>query len=143
MKLKIKLLTKSAKMPTYATAGSAAMDLYASEDVRVENGSVCLVPTGLAFEIPEGFVGLIVPRSGLSLKTPLRQPNCVGVIDSDYRGEVRGMFEVNSCSCATIPAGTRFAQMLIVPVWRFEMVQADELSTTYRGEGGFGSTGVK
>lgn len=87
MKLKIKRLTKTATLPTYGTDCAAGMDIYADEDKVIYPGETVLLHTGIAMEIPQGYVGLLVPRSGLSLRTNLRQPNCVGVIDCDYRGE--------------------------------------------------------
>ena len=143
MKLRIKKLTDTAKLPTYGTDGAAGMDLYADEEKHLRQGEVALLHTGIAMEIPHGHVGLIVPRSGLSLRTSLRQPNCVGVIDEDYRGEVRGMFENTGCDVVKIDKGTRFAQMLVVPYVHCEVEEVDDLGETERGDGGFGSTGVK
>ena len=91
--------------------------------------------------IPAGHVGLMLPRSGLSLKTPLRQPNSVGVIDSDYRGEVRGMFTNTGSEDVEINRGDRIAQMIILPIPGVEGFEVAALGETERGEGGFGSTG--
>lgn len=142
MKLKIKRLTKTAKLPTYGTDGAAGMDVYADEDKFLYPGETVLLHTGIAMEIPQGYVGLLVPRSGLSLSTNLRQPNCVGVIDCDYRGEVRGMFENTGDDVVKIEKGMRFAQMLVVPYMHCEIEDALDIGETDRGEGGFGSTGV-
>lgn len=142
MKLKIKKLTNTAIVPTYGTEGAAGIDLYAAEKVVVYPGETVLVRTGLVFAIPTGYVGLVVPRSGLSLRTSLRQPNCVGVIDSDYRGEVHGMFENTGDEIITIDSGIRFAQMVVVPFAPCDLVESEDLGETARGEGGFGSTGV-
>lgn len=93
MNIKVKKVNANAVIPTYATDGSAGFDLYAVEDVIIAPGETKKVPLGLSFELPEGYCLLILPRSGLSYKTKLRQPNSVGVIDADYRGEVCMMFD--------------------------------------------------
>ena len=142
MTLKIKLLTKSATLPRAATAGAAGMDIRADESIRIQPNETRLVHTGLAVEIPRGFVGLMFPRSSI-YRTPLRQPNSVGVIDSDYRGEIRAMFDNRSNEAYDILAGDRVAQLVIVPFQACECVAVDELTDTARGEGGFGSTGVR
>lgn len=146
--VKIKLLP-GGKMPTKASKGAAAWDCYAREDVTV-CGEPVLIGLGFCLEIPEGYHAKIVPRSSIGLKTNLRQPNCVGIIDSDYRGEVKAMYESRvfrnergkfPCSTHIIKAGDRICQMLIERNEDFELVETDELSDTERGAGGFGSTG--
>lgn len=155
--VKIKLLP-GGKMPEKKTAGAAAWDCYAREDVCVGTEPV-LIGLGFAIEIPAGYHAKIFPRSSIGLKTDLRQPNCCGIIDSDYRGEVKAMYEsrvkgiqkFNSLRQSTqklaestnwyIKAGDRIAQMLIERNEDFELVEADELSDTERGTDGFGSTG--
>lgn len=142
MVLYIKRLTGTAKSPVYGTKDSAGMDLHADETITIQPGETALIHTGLSFQIPVGFVGLVCPRSGLSMRTALRQPNSVGVIDADYRGEVRGMFQNTGDAPITIQQGDRFAQMVIVPFVHPQIEDAAELSATARGIGGFGSTGV-
>lgn len=144
--VKIKLLP-GGKMPTKGTAGAAAFDCYAREDVTV-GSSPELIGLGFALEIPEGYHAKIFPRSSIGLKTGLRQPNCCGIIDSDYRGEVKAMYEKKIiCNCygmtfTEIKAGERIAQMLIERNEDVELVEVTELSETERGTGGFGSTGI-
>lgn len=153
MQIKIKLLD-GGKMPTKGTPGAAAFDCYAREDVTVSAEPV-LIGLGFALEIPEGYHAKIVPRSSIGLKTSLRQPNCVGIIDSDYRGEVKAMYETkpsDNSYClhgeiclyygkTKIKKGERIAQMLIERNEDVELVEVDELTETERGDGGFGSTG--
>lgn len=141
MKINYKRLTIAAEAPKVATAGSAGADISSAADVTIKPGETKLIPTGLVMEIPTGHVGLMFPRSGLSLKTSLRQPNSVGVIDSDYRGEVRGMFTNTGTCDVVIRRGDRIAQMIVLPIPGVEWVEVAELGKTERGEGGFGSTG--
>lgn len=152
MEVKIKKLHPDAVIPEYATAGAAGFDLVALEDVIIEPGDVKTIRTGLAFELPVGYELQIRPRSGVSLKTKLRQPNSVGTIDSDYRGEVQLMFENTLTKLAhlnvklasyLIQKGDRLAQGIIAPVERAKFTVVDELSDTTRGAGGFGHTGVQ
>ncbi len=142
--VKYKVLDPRAKAPAYATPGAAAADLCAVLDapLTLEPGQRAMIPTGLAIELPDaGCVALLYARSGLAIKHGLTLPNCVGVIDSDYRGEVRvGIFKVSS-EIYTIAPGERIAQLCIAPVWQAAFVQADALGDTARGAGGFGSTG--
>ncbi len=131
-------------LPKYATPGSAGLDLYADLDVPLVLGSLerSAVPTGLAFEIPEGFEGQVRPRSGLALKQGLTCLNPPGTIDADYRGEVKVILVNLSKESATIRRGDRVAQLVIAEVARAELKEVDALSDTSRGSGGFGSTGV-
>lgn len=129
-------------VPVLATAGSAAVDIRVAECVRVKPGAVVMARTGLSMEIPQGYVGLIVPRSGLGTRG-LILANTVGVIDSDYRGEI--MLPLHNYNRTGQPIwveeGTRAAQMMIVKVEQPEFVRVTSLSDTERGSGGFGHTG--
>jgi dUTP pyrophosphatase len=142
--VRYKLLDVRAKAPAYATPGSAAADLCAVLDapLTLAPGQRALVPTGLAIELPgPECVALLYARSGLAVKHGVTLSNCVGVIDSDYRGELRvGLINQNSESY-TLQPGERIAQLCIAPVWQAAFVQAQDLSSTSRGAGGFGSTG--
>ncbi len=142
--VKYKLLDPRAKAPAYATAGAAAADLCAllDEPLTLAPMQRALIPTGLAIELPDAqCVALLYARSGLAIKHGLTLPNCVGVIDSDYRGEVRvGLINLGS-EPYTVQPGERIAQLCIAPVWQAAFVQANDLSDTDRGAGGFGSTG--
>lgn len=143
MKLKLKKLEPRAIIPNYATAGAAAFDLHALESGHVLNGKDAVIRTGLAFEIPEGYVMLVVGRSGHGFKHNVRLANCLGVIDSDYRGEVMVKLVTDSDQTALyFEAGERIAQAMIVPVAQVELTEVEDLSETARGENGFGSTGV-
>ena len=142
--VKYKLLDPRAKAPAYAPAGAAAADLCAllDEPLTLAPGQRTMIPTGLAIELPDAqCVALLYARSGLAIKHGLTLPNCVGVIDSDYRGEVRvGLINLGT-EPYTIQPGERIAQLCIAPVWQAAFVQAEDLSDTDRGAGGFGSTG--
>ncbi len=145
MKIKVKKLNDKAKMPVYASAQAAGMDLSAciDEDIVLNSMQKALVPTGIAIEIPENYAGMIYPRSGLAVKYGLTLSNCVGVIDSDYRGEIKcGVINLGD-KPYTITDGERIAQMVITHTPQFEIELTDELNDTQRGEGGFGSTGKK
>ena len=144
--LRVKRLTPTAIIPDYATAGAAAFDLHADglEDAPVKPmmGRAVDIGTGLAFAVPEGWALLIFSRSGHAWKHDVRLSNCVGVIDPDYRGEVRVRLAADSlASGLRIRQGDRIAQAMLVQAPRFALVEVDELDATQRGEGGFGSTG--
>lgn len=146
MKVKVKKLHSDAVIPKYAKPGDAGLDLYAVDvkphvDSLTGETTKIIVDSGLAFEIPEGFVGLVFPRSSIQ-STGLRMSNCVGVIDSGYRGSVKTVFDIKDSSLAYYEAGDRFAQIMIIPYPPVELQEVDELSSTDRGEGGFGSTGL-
>ncbi len=143
--LRIKKLRDNAQMPTYGSEFAAGADMYAAIDeaVTVEPGETKLIPTGLAFEIPEGYAGFVHARSGLASKRGLAPANKVGVIDADYRGEVMVALHNHSKEPQTVEAGERIAQMIIAPFVAVNYVFSDELDDTVRGEGGFGSTGCK
>lgn len=142
--VKFKRLNSAAKAPAYATAGAAAADLCALLDapLTVEPMQRVLVPTGLAIELPgPECVALVYARSGLSIKHGLCMANGVGVVDSDYRGELKVPMVNLGREAYTIQPGERVAQLCIAPVYTAAFVPAEELGDTQRGEGGFGSTG--
>ena len=142
--VKYKVLDERAKVPAYATAGAAAADLCAvlDEPLTVAPMQRVLVPTGLAIELPGAHsVALVYARSGLSIKHGLCMANGVGVVDSDYRGELKVPMVNISTEAYTIQPGERVAQLCIAPVYTAAFVPAEELNDTARGEGGFGSTG--
>ena len=145
MPVYIKKLKAQAAMPSYGSAEAAGADLYACLETAVEiaAGGTAMIPTGLAMELPEGTVGLVYARSGLSSKKGLAPANKVGVIDSDYRGEVMVALHNHSAQAAVVEPGERIAQLVVAPVLRAAFAEADALSDTVRGEGGFGSTGRK
>jgi len=132
-------------LPRYATAQSAGMDLQAAlaADLVLTPGGRVLVPTGLAIALPEGYEAQIRPRSGLALKQGLTVLNSPGTIDADYRGEVQVILANLGTEPVTLTRGMRIAQMIVAPYSRVGWDEADSLSTTARGSGGFGSTGVK
>ena len=141
--VKIKKLFPEAKLPVYGSAQAAGADLYALSDhnIRIGPNETAIVHTGLAAEIPEGFVGLIYARSGLATKKGLAPANKVGVIDSDYRGEIRVALHNHSKYEQCIQPYDRIAQLVIAPYVFADFEEAEELDETDRGEGGFGSTG--
>ena len=139
MKVKIKRLSEKAVIPTYAKDGDAGMDLVATSKEYDENGNV-VYGTGLAFEIPKGFVGLLFPRSS-NAKKDLLLSNSVGVIDSGYRGEVMMKFKTTRNRGNYHEIGDRIGQLIIMPYPTIEFEEVNELSTTERGIGGYGSTG--
>ena len=145
MRLRIKKLNERAVVPTYGSPCSAGADLYSAEeeDVTVPSGETRLIHTGIACEIPDGYVGLIFARSGLASKRGLAPSNKVGVIDSDYRGELMVSLFNQSKEDRTVERGERIAQLVIVPYLRADFEETGELSDTARGAGGFGSTGTK
>ena len=146
MIVKVKKLDERAVLPTYGSAFAAGADLYAllqGESLSVAAGETVLIGTGLSVEIPEGYVGLIYARSGLATKKGLAPANKVGVIDADYRGEIKVALFNQSGKEQTILAGERIAQLVIAPFLSVTYEEAEELSSTDRGAGGFGSTGNK
>ncbi len=146
MLLKIKKLNSAADIPKMATSGSAGMDLKAciESDIVIEPGQRALIPTGLAIALPDNsYVAYIYARSGLAVKQGITLANCVGVIDSDYRGEIKVGLINQSDASYTVTNGERIAQLVIAPVIVPEIVEADELDETERSDGGFGSTGRK
>lgn len=145
MKIKVKKLCKEAVLPTIGSPFAAGADLYSAEkkEITVKPGETNFIGTGIATEIPEGYVGLVFARSGLACKRDLAPANKVGVIDSDYRGEIKVAIHNHGTEARTIEKGERIAQMVIVPYLTAEYEETEELSETVRGEGGFGSTGRK
>ncbi|MGM9606993.1 MAG: dUTP diphosphatase [Oscillospiraceae bacterium] len=144
MELKIKLLSPNAVLPRYATPGSAAMDLIAciDESVTVAPRQLVTLPTGIAIALPSAdYVALVFARSGLGVKHGISLSNGVGVIDSDYRGEIKVGLTNLSDEPYTIQPGDRVAQLAVLPVTQATVVQVSELDETGRGAGGFGSTG--
>lgn len=142
--MNIKKLKPNATIPTYGSANAAGADLYACIDdvLTINPGETNLVPTGLAMALPEGYAGLIYARSGLASKKGLAPANKVGVIDSDYRGEVMVALHNHSNVPATIDPQERIAQLVITPYITAAFDVVDELDDTIRGMGGFGSTGT-
>ncbi len=143
--LRIKKLRDNAQMPTYGSEWAAGADMYAAIDeaVTIEPNDTKFIPTGLAFEIPEGYAGFIYARSGLACKKGLAPANKVGVVDADYRGEVMVALHNHGKEAQTVEAGERIAQMIIAPFITANFIFSDELDDTVRGAGGFGSTGRK
>ena len=140
--LNIKKLDKRAILPTYGTIDSAGADLYALLDdvISIEPGETVVIPTGLSMAIPKGYAGLIYARSSLGTKRGLAPANKVGVIDADYRGEVKVVLYNQSKSVQTISPQERIAQIIITPYMQVQFKEVEELSETERGQGGFGST---
>ena len=148
MKLQLKALSprigKDIPVPFYATPGSAAMDLHACVDapVTIPAGGRAVIPTGIAIALPSAdYVALVYARSGLGIKHGVAPANCVGVIDSDYRGEIMVGLHNAGESDYTVQPGDRIAQLMVVPVVQAQVQMVEELDDTARGAGGFGSTG--
>lgn len=141
--IRVKKLHSNAKLPTYGSAESAGADLYAclDEPITIEPGETAWIPTGIALEVPKGCAGLVYARSSLGAKRGLAPANKVGVIDSDYRGEIRVVLLNHGKTAQTITYGERIAQFLITPVLTPAYEEVQELTDTQRGAGGFGSTG--
>lgn len=142
--IRVKKLHPNAKLPTYGSIEAAGADLYAclDEAVTIAPGETAWIPTGLALEVPKGCAGLVYARSSLGAKRGLAPANKVGVIDSDYRGEIRVVLLNHGKVPQTVKNGERVAQFLITPVLTPGYVEVEELSDTDRGTGGFGSTGA-
>jgi len=144
--IKTKKVRDGAKLPVTASKTAAGADLYAclAHDLAsIACHQTVRIPTGLAMEIPEGYFGAIFARSGLATKSGLRPANCVGVIDSDYRGEVIVALHNDTDENRIIENGERIAQIVILPCQSMSFVETDTLSDTERGDGGFGSSGKK
>ena len=143
MQIKVKKLSETAQLPTRGSKYAAGYDLHANieEPVMIEPGKTVKIGTGLAFEIPDGYFGAIFARSGLATKQGLRPANCVGVCDSDYRGEYIVAIHNDDYTCHWINPGDRIAQLVVMPYLNVEFEEVDELDDTERGAGGFGSTG--
>lgn len=144
MEIKIKKLNEKAVLPSRGSVSAAGYDLYTC----LENDSIEIAPhttekigTGLSIAVPDGYFGAIFARSGIATKEGLRPANCVGVADSDYRGEYIVALHNDSCVTRTVKNGDRIAQLVIMPFLSVEFIEAEELDETVRGAGGFGSTG--
>ena len=145
VQVNIKKLNEGAIVPSYGTDYAAGADLYACMEapIDIESGQTVMIKTGISMELPEGYTGLIYERSGLATKKGLAPANKVGVVDSDYRGEIMVSLHNHSEIPQVIEPGERIAQMIITPYIRGMFNTVDELSDTERGSGGFGSTGRK
>lgn len=143
MEIKLKKLNDSAKIPERGSDYAAGYDLFAniSENVEILPHETKLIGTGISCAVPEGYFGGIFARSGLSSKEGLRPANCVGVVDSDYRGEIKVALHNDSETSRTIVPDQKIAQFVVVPFLTVEFQEVAELDSTDRGEGGFGSTG--
>lgn len=143
MKIQVKKLRDAAVIPTRGSAAAAGYDLYACTDgdVVIAPGASAKIGTGLAIAVPEGYFGAIFARSGLAAKEGLRPANCVGVADSDYRGEYMVVLHNDSDVARTVVCGERIAQLVVMPYLAVEFEEAETLDETARGAGGFGSTG--
>ncbi len=145
MKIKIKKLHKDAIIPKYAKQGDAGMDLYVANwkfnvDSLTDENTGVIIDSGIAIEIPDGFVGLVFPRSSIK-STGHRLSNAVGVIDSGYRGSIQAYFDIIDSSLMYYEVGDRFAQLIILPYPQIEFEEVKELSESERNDKGFGSTG--
>ena len=138
-------LNKDAIVPTYGTACSAGADLYTlpGDTIKVDPGETVMIHTGIAMQIPDGTAAFIFARSGTATKRGLAPANKVGVIDSDYRGEIMVPIHNHSNVCQEIAGGERVAQMVIIPYIQAEFCECDSLNNTERADKGFGSTGTK
>ena len=145
MKVAVKKVMPEAKLPAYGSEFSAGADLYAllEEPCTIAPGETVLLHTGIAMEIPEGYGGFIYARSSLGVKKGLAPANKVGVIDSDYRGEVRVALHNHGAEPQTVENGERVAQLVIAPFLKVDYEECEKLGETVRGAGGFGSTGSK
>lgn len=143
MKIQVKKLNDNAILPTRGSAYAAGYDLYAclEADTVIGAGETVKIGTGLSIAVPEGYFGAIFARSGLAAKEGLRPANCVGVADSDYRGEYIVALHNDSAVSRTVTPGERIAQLVVMPFLSVEFEEAESLDVTARGEGGFGSTG--
>ena len=141
--VRVKRVLEGAKLPTYGSAWAAGADLYAclEEAETIQPGDAGFIPTGIALEVPQGCAGLIYARSSMGAKRGLAPANKVGVIDSDYRGQVMVALHNHSALPQSVEPQERIAQLLITPVYTPGFVETEELSDTQRGAGGFGSTG--
>lgn len=142
MRIKVKRTTDSAVLPTYGSENAAGCDLYSAHDKVIYPHTTEKIDTGCQFELPDGYFAAIFARSGLATKDGLRPANCVGVCDSDYRGNYIVALHNDSDRVRIIHKGDRIAQMVILPCFQAEFEETGELSDTKRGDGGFGSTGT-
>lgn len=143
IKLPFVRLDRSVSLPQYAYEGDAGLDLHSAEDVTLRPFERCLISTGLAVAVPEGYAGFIQPRSGLSLRTGLSMVNTPGLVDSHYRGELKiCAINLDPNNDIEITKGERIAQLVIQRVATVDLIEVQELDETDRGEGGFGSSGT-
>ena len=142
--VRVKILKNGARLPAYGSAEAAGADLYACLEgpVTIEPGKTAFIPTGIALEVPKGCAGLIYARSGMACKRGLAPANKVGVVDSDYRGEITVVLYNHGLTAQTVENGERIAQFVITPVLQPAYEVAEELTDTVRSGGGFGSTGA-
>lgn len=145
MEILLKKLSDTAKIPERGSAFAAGYDLFAdlTESVEIAPHETLLIGTGISVAIPEGYFGGIFARSGLSMKEGLRPANCVGVVDSDYRGEIKVSLHNDSETKRVVEPLQKIAQLVVVPFLSVDFVETEELDETLRGDGGFGSTGKK
>jgi len=143
--IKVKKLNNLAKLPTRGSSDAAGYDLYAAtnQPIKIQPHTTVKIGTGLSFELPQGTFAAIFPRSGIATKRGLRPANCVGVCDSDYRGEYIVPLHNDTNKVQTIEPEERIAQMILLPYIEMSFNEVDELSDTIRGDGGFGSSGTK
>lgn len=139
--IKVRLLSTDAVLPTRGTEESASVDLYQPTEIKILGNSTALIGLGIAVEIPKGYMLMLVPRSSTGWKTPLIVPNSVGIIDSDYRGEIKALFKNTSMKPYTIQKHSRLMQAIAVPIATRSVIEVNELGSTERGHNGFGSTG--
>ncbi len=142
MELRLARLDPRAQVPTRAHPGDAGLDLHAAQDAVLPPGERASIGTGIAVEIPSGYAGLVIPRSGLAARHGISVVNAPGLIDAGYRGEIRVLLlNTDPREPFAVRAGARIAQLVIIPVALAEPVEVDSLETSQRGTGGFGSTG--
>jgi deoxyuridine 5''-triphosphate nucleotidohydrolase (EC 3.6.1.23) len=144
MELKVKKMRDNSILPTRGDSKAAGIDLYACIDnpATILPNATVMIPSGIACEFPEGYFGLMLPRSSVGVKRKLTLANTAGVIDESFRGEIMMAFKNNGDVYQTIEPGERLAQLILLPYFTYSIVETDTLSTTERGDGGFGSTGV-
>lgn len=142
MSLKVERIHKNAILPNSAHAGDAGLDLYSVEEIIITPGESALIKTGIKIELPKQTEAQVRPRSGLALKFGITVLNTPGTIDEGYRGEVGVILINHSKNSFTVEKGMKIAQMVVKPIWKVEVIEVKELSSTERAEGGFGSTGL-
>lgn len=142
MSLKVERIHKDAILPNCAHEGDAGLDLYSVEEIIINAGESALIKTGIKIELPNQTEAQVRPRSGLALKFGITVLNTPGTIDEGYRGEIGVILINHSKNNFTVEKGMKIAQMVVKPVWRVNVVEVKELSSTERSEGGFGSTGL-
>ncbi|MBR3304950.1 MAG: dUTP diphosphatase [Christensenellaceae bacterium] len=140
--IKVKKLFLDSTIPKRASDEAAGYDIYSHDEVSIKPEETVKVSSGIAVSLPKGYFGAVFARSGLALKQGLRPANCVGVIDSDYRGEVIVALHNDSDTERQVTKGERIAQLVIIPCFTPELEESEDLDETHRGEGGFGSTGI-